>query len=124
MHRRRAWPRPPRVGPVRTTVPQIVLASRPQGWPTSGTFRLGTAELPELWPGQVLVDNTVMSVDPSMRGRMNDAESCSQPFQGGQPLAEGRIHHDETFRDGLASAPQPFIDMVEGANTGKMIVGL
>lgn len=74
-----------------STTQQIVLASRPQGWPTADTFRLETAELPALQPGQVLVRNTVMSVDPYMRGRMNDTRSYSQPFQVDAPLDGGAV---------------------------------
>lgn len=65
---------------------QWVLASRPEGTPTSDNFRLETAELPELSDGQILVDNTFASVDPYMRGRMNDVESYIPPFQIDEPL--------------------------------------
>jgi NADPH-dependent curcumin reductase CurA len=56
------------------------------GWPTEDTFELATVELPDPAPGQVLVRNLVMSVDPYMRGRMNDAKSYIPPFEVGQPL--------------------------------------
>lgn len=69
-----------------TTTRQIVLASRPQGWPTEENFALETVELQQLTEGQVLVENQFMSVDPYMRGRMNDAKSYVPPFQIGQPL--------------------------------------
>ncbi len=69
-----------------TTTRQIHLASRPQGWPTAENFRLVEAEVPELADGQVLVRNTAMSVDPYMRGRMNDVTSYTPPFQLDQPL--------------------------------------
>ncbi|MTB70836.1 NADP-dependent oxidoreductase [Arsenicicoccus cauae] len=69
-----------------TTTRQVVLASRPQGWPTGDDFRLETVDLPELADGQVLVRNTAMSVDPYMRGRMNDVKSYVPPFQLDQPL--------------------------------------
>ena len=63
-----------------TTTRQIVLASRPQGAPTADNFRLETVELPPLADGEVLVRNVVMSVDPYMRGRMNDVRSYVKPF--------------------------------------------
>ena len=69
-----------------TSTTQWVLASRPEGTPTSDNFRLETAELPELSDGQILVDNTFASVDPYMRGRMNDVESYIPPFQIDEPL--------------------------------------
>jgi NADPH-dependent curcumin reductase CurA len=69
-----------------TTSREIRLASRPVGWPTPDTFELATVELPDPAPGQVLVRNLVMSVDPYMRGRMNDAKSYVPPYQVGKAL--------------------------------------
>jgi NADPH-dependent curcumin reductase CurA len=53
-----------------TTTREIHLASRPSGWPTPDNFRTVEVTLPDPGPGQVLVRNTVLSVDPYMRGRM------------------------------------------------------
>lgn len=69
-----------------TAAKQWVLASRPEGAPTSENFRLEEVELPELSDGQILVQNTFSSVDPYMRGRMNDVESYIEPFQIDEPL--------------------------------------
>lgn len=69
-----------------TTAKQWVLASRPEGAPSSENFRLEEVELPELADGQILVENTFASVDPYMRGRMNDTKSYIEPFQIDQPL--------------------------------------
>lgn len=78
-----------------TTLPtetrEIVLARRPHGRPSTDDFRLETAALPELGDGQVLVANHVMSVDPYMRGRMNDVKSYVPPFQIDQPLDGGSV---------------------------------
>src|SRR4051812_10818149 len=63
-----------------TTAREIHLAARPQGWPTSADFRTVDVELPDPGPGEVLVRNTFMSVDPYMRGRMNDVKSYVPPF--------------------------------------------
>ena len=68
---------------------QIVLAARPAGMPKATDFRLETTPVPEPGPGQVLVRNIWMSVDPYMRGRMNDRKSYSPPFEVGKPL-DGR----------------------------------
>jgi hypothetical protein len=65
---------------------EIHLASRPQGWPTLENFALATVELPPPAAGQVLVRNLFMSVDPYMRGRMNDVRSYVPPFAIGQAL--------------------------------------
>ena len=70
---------------------QIRLASRPKGWPTAATFERAQIELPPLADGQVLVQNLFMSVDPYMRGRMNDVKSYVPPFQIGQPLEGGAV---------------------------------
>jgi len=70
---------------------QIVLAARPQGEPVPADFRLEACEVPDPGPGEVLVRNTWMSVDPYMRGRMNDARSYVPPFQVGLPLDGGAV---------------------------------
>ena len=70
---------------------EIRLASRPTGWPTAENFELAETPTPEAGPGQVLIRNIFMSVDPYMRGRMNDAKSYVAPFQVGAPLDGGAI---------------------------------
>jgi NADPH-dependent curcumin reductase CurA len=70
---------------------QIVLASRPSGWPTRDNFALTAADRPELDDGQVRVRNLFMSVDPYMRGRMNDVKSYAPPFGLGEPLTGGAV---------------------------------
>lgn len=66
---------------------QIVLASRPVGLPTLDNFRFENIELPDLQHGEVLLDGLYYSVDPYMRGRMNDAKSYVPPFQIDQPIS-------------------------------------
>jgi NADPH-dependent curcumin reductase CurA len=65
---------------------EIRLAARPRGWPTADTFALAEVEVPSPAEGQVLVRNRFMSVDPYMRGRMNDAKSYVAPFDVGQVM--------------------------------------
>jgi NADPH-dependent curcumin reductase CurA len=74
-----------------TTSREIRLKSRPVGTPTSANFELASVELPDPGPGQVQVRNSWMTVDPYMRGRMNDVRSYTPPFQIGQPLQGGAI---------------------------------
>ena len=74
-----------------TATREIHLASRPQGWPTPENFRLVEVTLPDLGAGQVLVRNTVMSVDPYMRPRMNDVKSYVPPFALDAPLDGGAV---------------------------------
>jgi NADPH-dependent curcumin reductase CurA len=65
---------------------EIHLASRPQGEPTEENFQLVTVPLPELQPGEVLVRNAFFSVDPYMRGRMNEGKSYVASFSIGKPM--------------------------------------
>jgi NADPH-dependent curcumin reductase CurA len=62
--------------------PQIHLVSRPNGEPTADNFKLVTLDTPALQDKQVLVRHAFLSLDPYMRGRMNDTKSYTVP----QPL--------------------------------------
>ncbi len=70
---------------------QIVLKSRPDGMPTESNFQLSEETLSPIADGEFLVQNEWMSVDPYMRGRMNDSESYVPPFQIGKPLEGGCV---------------------------------
>jgi NADPH-dependent curcumin reductase CurA len=67
------------------------LKSRPSGMPTSDNFELKDIDLPPVGDGQVRVRNLWLSVDPYMRGRMNDVKSYVPPFEVGEPLEGGAI---------------------------------
>jgi NADPH-dependent curcumin reductase CurA len=67
------------------------LASRPTGMPTMANFSLEEAPLPSLEEGWIKVRNSWLSVDPYMRGRMNDVKSYVPPFQVGAPLEGGAV---------------------------------
>lgn len=74
-----------------TTTRQIVLNSRPDGWVAEENFRLAEGEVPLLDKGDVLVRHLYMSVDPYMRGLMNDGGvAYAAGFQIGKPLF-GRV---------------------------------
>ncbi len=76
------------------TTRHIVLASRPTGMPAAENFRMEEVPLPEPGPGEVLVRNIYMSVDPYMRGRMRDVKSYATPWAVGKPCdgrAVGRV---------------------------------
>lgn len=66
---------------------QILLASRPHGEPSVDNFRLVETPIPALADGEVLVRHHYLSLDPYMRGRMNDSKSYAAP----QPLDEVMI---------------------------------
>src|SRR5512141_1280339 len=77
---------------------EVRLAARPHGLPKETDFQLVTTEVPEPQDGEVLVRNIFMSVDPYMRGRMNDVKSYVPPFELGQPLQGGAIGRVERSR--------------------------
>src|SRR5690242_9506407 len=62
------------------------LKSRPHGMPTGENFELKDVELPPLADGLIRVRNRWLSVDPYMRGRMNDMKSYVPPYQIGAPM--------------------------------------
>lgn len=70
---------------------QILLDSRPVGEATASNFKLVTSETPALQDGQVLVRHHYLSLDPYMRGRMNDAKSYAQPQPLGQTMQGGTV---------------------------------
>jgi len=90
---------------------QILLASRPEGEATASNFKLVESPVPELQPGQVLVRHHFLSLDPYMRGRMNDSKSYAQP----QPLNEVMI--GGTVGEVVASRH-------EGFQPGDKVVGM
>ena len=68
---------------------QIFLDNRPQGEASASNFKLVAGETPPLADGQVLVRHHFMSLDPYMRGRMNDAKSYAVPQPLGQVMQGG-----------------------------------
>lgn len=70
---------------------EIRLAKRPTGIPTADCFELATTSLGEPGPGEVLIRNQWLSVDPYMRGRMIDQPSYVPPFQLGKALQGGAL---------------------------------
>jgi NADPH:quinone reductase len=70
---------------------QIVLASRPHGLPSSDNFRFEAKDLDKLKDNEVLLKSWFISVDPYMRGRMNDVKSYSPSFQVNEPIAGGIV---------------------------------
>jgi NADPH-dependent curcumin reductase len=87
------------------------LVSRPTGEPTPDNFKLIEAPVPDLQDGQVLVRNHFMSLDPYMRGRMNDGKSYAQP----QPLHA--VMQGGTVGEVVASKNQNF-------TAGDKVVGM
>ena len=65
---------------------RILLARRPQGEPTAEDFRLERTPVPRPAPGQVLLRTRYLSLDPYMRGRMNEGPSYAAPVEIGAPM--------------------------------------
>ena len=77
---------------------RIVLAQRPQGAPVPENFRLENTPVPEPVEGQVLLRTEYLSLDPYMRGRMNDAPSYAEPVKIDQVMVGATISQVETSR--------------------------
>lgn len=69
---------------------EMHLAARPSGWPEPDDFELVRRELP-VRPHEVLVRNHYLSVDPYMRGRMNDVRSYAPAFALGETMTGGAV---------------------------------
>ena len=70
---------------------RIVLAARPHGRPQPSDFRMETAELPSPGEGEVLLQTLYLSLDPYMRGRMNDVKSYAAPVEIGAVMEGGTV---------------------------------
>ncbi|MBB1246674.1 NADP-dependent oxidoreductase [Streptomyces durbertensis] len=77
--------------PVPATAREWHLTRRPDGWPVPEDFALREAPVQAPNDGQLLIRNLYMSVDPYMRGRMNDVKSYVPPFQLDQPMDGGAV---------------------------------
>ena len=70
---------------------QITLAARPSGMPKPSDFKLVESPIPEPGPGEFLIRTLYVSVDPYMRGRMNDTKSYAPPVQIGEVMGAGAV---------------------------------
>ena len=70
---------------------EIRLAARPRGAPTPADFELAEVDVPDPGDGELVIRNTYLSVDPYMRGRMNDVKSYVPPFALGEPMTGGAL---------------------------------
>ncbi len=78
---------------------QITLAARPTGLPKESDFRLVESEIPTPGPGEVLIRTLYLSLDPYMRGRMNEGKSYAQPVQIGEVMVGGTVCRVEQSND-------------------------
>ena len=70
---------------------QLKLAKRPVGMPDKDTWTLEASETPSVGEGQILIKNHYISLDPAMRGWMNDVKSYIPPVQIGEVMRAGSI---------------------------------
>jgi NADPH-dependent curcumin reductase CurA len=87
-----------------TTSQEWHLVRRPHGAPVDEDFALVQVELAEPGEGQILVHNTFLSVDPYMRGRMNDTKSYVPPFQLNRPMDGEAVGEVTAVGDGAVDA--------------------
>jgi NADPH-dependent curcumin reductase CurA len=70
---------------------QVTLKSRPQGWVRESDFALVDAPLPAIGDGEVLLRTLYLSLDPYMRGRMDDAKSYAKSLEIGEVMLGGTV---------------------------------
>src|SRR5690242_17488687 len=75
------------------------LRARPVGEPKPSDFEMAKVDIPEPGDGQVQVRNLWMTVDPYMRGRMNEARNYADPYELNQPMTGGAVGQVLASRD-------------------------
>ncbi len=70
---------------------RVLLKNRPIGWPTEDDFEIEVSQIPSIKEGEILLQTMWLSLDPYMRGRMNDAKSYADPVQIGAPMVGGAV---------------------------------
>ncbi|AAZ55909.1 NADP-dependent oxidoreductase [Thermobifida fusca] len=82
-----------------TTAREFHLIARPQGEPAVTDFALVTRTLPDPGPGELLVRNLVLSVDPYMRGKMSGVRTYTDPYELNAPMEGGAVGVVEASTD-------------------------
>lgn len=86
-----------------TPTREVHLVRRPHGEPVERDFAIVARALPDPGPGELIVRNIALSIDPGMRPRMNDVPSYSPPYELGRPLQGGAV--GEVISSASASIP-------------------
>src|SRR5262245_21575314 len=86
----------------------VLLKSRPAGEPKPTDFEIADAPVPKLQAGEILVRTIWLSLDPYMRGRMNDVKSYAASVELGQPMVGGTVGEVVESRD-VAFRPGEFV---------------
>ena len=90
---------------------QILLDNRPAGEAVASNFKLVSSETPALQDGQVLVRHHFLSLDPYMRGRMNDSKSYTAPQPLGQVMGGGTVGEVVESRSAKFQPGDPVVGM-------------
>lgn len=90
---------------------QVLLVSRPEGEPSVDNFRVVEVPVPALEEGQVLVRHQFLSLDPYMRGRMNDSKSYADPHPLNTPMIGGTVGVVEASRHAGFAAGDAVVGM-------------
>lgn len=86
-----------------TTNRRVVLAERPKGLPDANTLRVETVDVPKAGQGEMVLRTVYLSLDPYMRGRMNDAKSYAEPVKIGEVMTGQVVAQVESSQlDGFA----------------------
>ena len=110
------------------TNPQILLDNRPNAEASLSNFKLVSSQTPALQDGQVLVQHHYLSLDPYMRGRMNDAKSYTAPQNLGEVMGGGTVGEVIESRSSLFNPGDKVVGMggwqtysvVSAAETGAL----
>ena len=70
---------------------RVLLKSRPVGEPTATDFQIVDGPMPAAGEGEILCRTIYLSLDPYMRGRMNDVKSYTAPVELGAPMVGGTV---------------------------------
>ena len=99
---------------------EVRLASRPEGIPAAFNFTLVRTELEPLQDGEVLVRNLFMSVDPYMRGRMNEGQSYVPPFELGNRWTAAQWVRSSNHAPTNSGWGTLLLPVVAGGNTSSL----
>ena len=70
---------------------KVLLAARPKGFPKEADFKIVESEIPKVEEGHILVKTEYLSLDPYMRGRMNDVKSYAPSVEIGDVMVGGAV---------------------------------
>ena len=106
---------------------QLILKKRPVGMPTKDTWELEANPVGELNDGEVLIKNHYVSLDPAMRGWMNDARSYIPPVGIGEVMRAGTVSEVVESKHGkykVGDIPSPSNVLAQSPNSNTCSYGV